>query len=72
MIQIQFMDVWGERLVVGYGCTFVMYTITGDGGPNSLISPDDSQLKFLSHGPVDSMLAVELADGEFLLAFSGM
>ncbi|XP_052766310.1 serine/threonine-protein kinase MRCK alpha-like isoform X3 [Mya arenaria] len=68
--QVQFMDLWEDRLVVGYQSYFVIYNVLGDGGPNALVSHDDSQLKFLSHSPVDSMLAVELSDREFLLAFS--
>lgn len=71
--QVQFMSVWGSRLCVGYQSNFVIYDLlSSDGAPVSLVNPEDSQLKFLSHSSpsVDSMLAVEVSEKEFLLAFS--
>ena len=70
--QVQFMSVWGHRLCVGYQSCFVIYDLSSnDAAPMSLVNADDNQLKFLSHSPVDSMLAVEISEKEFLLAFSG-
>lgn len=69
--QVQVMSVWGHRLCVGYQSTFVIYDLTSsDAAPMSLVNPEDNQLKFLSHSLVDSMLAVEISEKEFLLAFS--
>lgn len=69
--QVQFLDLWGDSLCVGYQSTFVIYNILNEGAPFSLINTEDSQLQFLVHAPVDSMLAVEVSDKEYLLAFSG-
>lgn len=69
--QVQVMSVWGNRLCVGYQSSFVIYDLTSsDAAPMSLVNPEDNQLKFLSHTPVDSMLAVEISEKEYLLAFS--
>lgn len=70
--QVQFLSVWGSRVCIGYQSCFVIYDLLSSDGPaTSLVNVEDSQLKFLSYSPVDSMLAVEVSDREFLLAFSG-
>ncbi|XP_052270982.1 serine/threonine-protein kinase MRCK alpha-like isoform X3 [Dreissena polymorpha] len=68
--QITFLALWEEKLCVGYASSFCLYNVLGDGGPNMLVSQEDSQLKFLSQSSVESMLAVELSDREYLLAFN--
>ncbi|XP_053397279.1 serine/threonine-protein kinase MRCK alpha-like isoform X2 [Mercenaria mercenaria] len=68
--QVQFLDLWGDRLCVGYQSCFVIYNLLREDAPCSLVNTEDSQLQFLVHTPVDSMLAVEVSDREYLLAFS--
>ncbi|KAL4238234.1 hypothetical protein ACF0H5_002946 [Mactra antiquata] len=68
--QVQFLDLWSDRLCVCYQSSFVIYHILSDAAPTCLVNSEDSQLQFLVHSPVESMLAVEISDREYLLAFS--
>lgn len=68
--QAQSLQVFSEgRLCVGYQAGYSVYSILGDHHPISLIHADNPLLGFLAYSGVDSMLAVELGHGEFLLAF---
>ncbi|XP_073988373.1 serine/threonine-protein kinase gek [Rhodnius prolixus] len=68
--QAQNMQVFSDgRLCVGYQAGFSLYSILGDHHPVSLIHADNPLLGFLAYSGVDSMLAVELGHGEYLLAF---
>jgi hypothetical protein len=69
--QVQFLDLWGDKLCVGYQSSFVIYNLLKEEAPISLVNTEDSQLQFLVHSSVDSMLAVEVSEKEYLLAFSG-
>ncbi|XP_060574804.1 serine/threonine-protein kinase MRCK alpha-like isoform X2 [Ruditapes philippinarum] len=68
--QVQFLDLWGDKLCVGYQSSFVIYNLLKEEAPISLVNTEDSQLQFLVHSSVDSMLAVEVSEKEYLLAFS--
>ncbi|CAH1790920.1 unnamed protein product [Owenia fusiformis] len=67
---VQFVEMMNERLCVGYPSMFAIYSVQGEGAPLSLISTDDSTLKFLYQNPIDALQAVEISHREFLLVFS--
>ncbi|XP_078255054.1 serine/threonine-protein kinase MRCK alpha-like isoform X5 [Rhinoraja longicauda] len=67
---VQWMAIFSERLLVGYQSGFVKYPLQGDGGPVSLLHPDDHTLSFISQQPNDAICAVEISSKEYLLCFS--
>ncbi|XP_032876598.1 serine/threonine-protein kinase MRCK alpha isoform X3 [Amblyraja radiata] len=67
---VQWMAIFSERLLVGYQSGFVKYPLQGDGGPVSLLHPDDHTLAFISQQPNDAICAVEISSKEYLLCFS--
>ena len=69
--QVQFLELWSDRLCVGYPSNFAVYSLKTDGHPMVLVKVEDNSFNYITHPPVDSMLAVELQDSEYLLAFSG-
>ncbi|KAL5008245.1 hypothetical protein ScPMuIL_013826 [Solemya velum] len=66
---VQFIEMFNERLCVGYQSCFALYSIQGDGAPMTLVNLDDPGLQVLQN-PVDSQVAVELSHEEYLLIFS--
>ncbi|XP_062896663.1 serine/threonine-protein kinase MRCK alpha-like isoform X7 [Mobula hypostoma] len=67
---VQWMAVFSECLLVGYQSGFVKYPLQGDGGPVSLLHPDDHTLSFITQQPNDAICAVEISSKEYLLCFS--
>ncbi|XP_078398870.1 serine/threonine-protein kinase MRCK alpha-like isoform X2 [Cetorhinus maximus] len=67
---VQWMAVFSERLLVGYQSGFAKYPLQGDGGPISLLHPDDPTLSFITQQPNDAICAVEISGKEYLLCFS--
>ncbi|XP_067884037.1 serine/threonine-protein kinase MRCK alpha-like isoform X2 [Heterodontus francisci] len=67
---VQWMAIFNERLLVGYQSGFAKYPLQGDGGPISLLHPDDHTLSFITQQPNDAICAVEISGKEYLLCFS--
>ncbi|XP_060704472.1 serine/threonine-protein kinase MRCK alpha-like isoform X3 [Hemiscyllium ocellatum] len=67
---VQWMAIFSERLLVGYQSSFAKYPLQGDGGPISLLHPDDHTLSFITQQPNDAICAVEISGKEYLLCFS--
>ncbi|XP_072104323.1 serine/threonine-protein kinase MRCK alpha-like isoform X9 [Mobula birostris] len=67
---VQWMAVFSECLLVGYQSGFAKYPLQGDGGPVSLLHPDDHTLSFITQQPNDAICAVEISSKEYLLCFS--
>ncbi|XP_048386631.1 serine/threonine-protein kinase MRCK alpha-like isoform X3 [Stegostoma tigrinum] len=67
---VQWMAIFSERLLVGYQSSFAKYPLQGDGGPVSLLHPDDHTLSFITQQPNDAICAVEISGKEYLLCFS--
>ncbi|XP_069743939.1 serine/threonine-protein kinase MRCK alpha-like isoform X3 [Narcine bancroftii] len=67
---VQWMAIFSERLLVGYQSGFAKYLLQGDGGPVSLLHPDDHTLSFIAQQPNDAICAVEISSKEYLLCFS--
>ncbi|XP_072912227.1 serine/threonine-protein kinase MRCK alpha-like isoform X9 [Hemitrygon akajei] len=67
---VQWMAIFSECLLVGYQSGFAKYPLQGDGGPVSLLHPDDHTLSFIIQQPNDAICAVEISSKEYLLCFS--
>ncbi|XP_078069650.1 serine/threonine-protein kinase MRCK alpha-like [Mustelus asterias] len=67
---VQWMAIFSERLLVGYQSGFAKYPLQGDGGPISLLHPDDHTLSFITQQPNDAICAVEISGKEYLLCFT--
>ncbi|KAK7481172.1 hypothetical protein BaRGS_00027605 [Batillaria attramentaria] len=68
--QVQCVEMMSDRLCVGYPSCFALYSLQGDAAPMSLVSSEDTSLRYLLQNPVDAMLAIELSSNEFLLLFN--
>ncbi|KAK3093861.1 hypothetical protein FSP39_021152 [Pinctada imbricata] len=68
--QVQFLEIMNDKLCVGYPSYFALYSVQGDGAPMTLVDSDDGSLRFITQTVLDSLLAVELPDREYLLVFS--
>ncbi|XP_054146508.1 serine/threonine-protein kinase MRCK alpha isoform X3 [Melozone crissalis] len=69
---VQWMSIFSDRLCVGYQSGFLKYPLHGEGGPYSLLHPDDHTLSFISQQPTDAICAVEISAKEYLLCFSSV
>ncbi|XP_063008670.1 serine/threonine-protein kinase MRCK alpha isoform X6 [Melospiza melodia melodia] len=69
---VQWMSIFSDRLCVGYQSGFLKYPLHGEGGPYSLLHPDDHTLSFISQQPTDAICAVEISTKEYLLCFSSV
>jgi len=69
---VQYIEMFSERLCVGYPSSFALYSVQGEGPPVALINVDDDSLHFILQTPVDALLAVELSQKEYLLVFSSL
>ncbi|NWX02164.1 MRCKA kinase, partial [Caloenas nicobarica] len=69
---VQWMSIFSDRLCVGYQSGFLKYPLHGEGGPYSLLHPDDHTLSFVSQQPTDAICAVEISNKEYLLCFSSV
>eukprot|EP00062_Callorhinchus_milii_P021130 gi/632977527/ref/XP_007905396.1/ PREDICTED: serine/threonine-protein kinase MRCK alpha isoform X2 [Callorhinchus milii] len=66
---VQWMGIFNERLLVGFQSGFAKYPLQGEGGPVSLLHPDDHTLSFIAQPPADAICAVEISGKEYLLCF---
>ena len=69
---IQYLSVVKETLIVGCSSCFTVYSLTEEEAMLQLVNQDDPKLNFISHMPVEALLAVELSNEEYLLVFSSL
>lgn len=69
---VQWMELQGDKLCVGYQAGFLRYSLQGDGPPVSLLHPDDHTLAFVGQLNLDTLCAVEITNKELLLCFSSI
>uniref|UniRef100_A0A8C5WER1 non-specific serine/threonine protein kinase n=1 Tax=Leptobrachium leishanense TaxID=445787 RepID=A0A8C5WER1_9ANUR len=67
---VQSMDIWGERLCVGYSSGFSVYPLLNEAVPMHLPNPDEPKLSFLTQAAPDALCAARVTLSEYLLCFS--
>ncbi|XP_059170466.1 serine/threonine-protein kinase MRCK alpha-like isoform X3 [Physella acuta] len=68
--QVDCIEMMSDRLCVGYPSCFAIYSVQGDAAPMTLVNTDDTSLGFLVQNPISAMLAVQVSEVEYLLAFN--
>ncbi|XP_062892231.1 serine/threonine-protein kinase MRCK alpha-like [Mobula hypostoma] len=69
---VQWMGVFGERLCVGYPSGFSLYPLLSQGPAQTLVSPQDPTLGFLTQPPAEALCAAPLSADLYLLCFSSV
>ncbi|CAL1542564.1 unnamed protein product [Lymnaea stagnalis] len=68
--QVDCIEMMSDRLCVGYPSSFAIYSVQGDAAPMTLVNIEDNSLGFLVQNPISAMLAVQMSEAEYFLAFN--
>lgn len=66
----QSMQVINNQLCIGFQSDFALYSLAKETAPIALLQPDrDKSLQFLTKDPINALMAIQIANEEYLLVF---